>query len=126
MSGSFYSERTVTARKEHRCDDCHRTINPGVTYLRIAGASYGDFWTWKDCRHCAVYRQAVAIIDEDSYYDEDGFNLRDWTDNYGTAADIAYLVKNPIKALGYYRIARWFMDRWQTRDGQMRPVPVLP
>lgn len=123
---SFYSATTVTARKEHKCGDCGRKIEPGTQYERTAGAAYGDFWTWKNCLHCKAYRAVVRAIDEDSYYDEDGFSLSDWHLNYGTAPEIAHMVKDPIKALAYYRIARWFEARWRDRDGQLREIPVLP
>lgn len=126
MSGSFYSEGTVTARKQHKCGDCGRTIEPGTQYVKTAGAVYGDFWTWKSCRHCHVLRQIVRAIDEDTYYDEDGFNLRDWFYDNNSPAEIRYHVQDPIKALGYYRIVRWYGDRWLDRNGQLREVPVLP
>jgi hypothetical protein len=127
MSGSFYVDRTVTARKEHECGDCGRPIPQGEQYHRVAGAAYGDFWTWKHCAHCAALRRMIRDIDEESYYDEDGLNVADWVANYGSAVEIRELDRyDTIKALGHYRIIRWFQNRWRDRNGQLREVPVLP
>ena len=42
----------VKARKEHRCDECHETIQPGQTYVRIKALWDGGWETMKRCRPC--------------------------------------------------------------------------
>jgi RNase P subunit RPR2 len=48
---------TPTARKEHRCDECRRTISPGETYERFTGIQEGELVTSKTCAHCLRARQ---------------------------------------------------------------------
>ena len=47
------SETWFTARKEHRCDECSRCIQPGLRYRKNTGTTEGDFWSLKFCRRCA-------------------------------------------------------------------------
>lgn len=47
-----------TARIEHRCDECRRTIDPGETYQRHVQIFEGDFSAHKMCAHC---RATVAV-----------------------------------------------------------------
>lgn len=50
---SFSSERTVTARKPHRCEVCRQTITIGTRYRQVAGRHDGDFCYGRmhpDCR----------------------------------------------------------------------------
>lgn len=54
---SFCSEKTITARKPHRCSACLQPINAGEKYLRDAGVSDGDFWSsayHPDCREWEI------------------------------------------------------------------------
>ena len=76
-----------TARKEHRCDSCDRTINPGERYHRWSGLTEWGFSTFKQCWHC--YRLVVALWAIDVYgYDSDGVEVYawlpdvDWSDLY--------------------------------------------
>ncbi len=59
----FYSNKTVTARRQHECEEagCVRTkvIRPGQQYVRLAGVSHGDFYNAKLCLRCdRMHRQA--------------------------------------------------------------------
>lgn len=66
-----------TARKEHRCDECDRTIRTGERYSRTAAVWEGDFFTNVACLHCAVAR--VLVADESAYYSEGYYHgLREW------------------------------------------------
>ena len=47
------------ARREHKCNECGRTIGVGESYHR-AGALYDSRWTtYRTCAHCDVLRQWV-------------------------------------------------------------------
>lgn len=124
MSGNFAFFREVKARKQHRCQDCHRTITAGETYHRSAGSHYGDFWHWISCAHCEALRLIVGRIHPDFAYDEDGFNLPDWVSEYGShPAEVHYLDKS--NALSIYRWSKWFQGRWSDKNGVLRAVPRL-
>lgn len=42
-----------TARTEHRCTECRRTIRPGETYHELSGLLDGQGWErHRTCRHC--------------------------------------------------------------------------
>lgn len=49
-------EATRKAHKEHRCDLCHDTVEPGDTYRTafIVEDSKDHFWTWKEHLGCAA------------------------------------------------------------------------
>lgn len=66
----FCSEKTVTARKRHRCDACLKFINPGETYLRAAGVSDGEFCSGAyhpECREweIKVNNEVLGIFTDD-------------------------------------------------------------
>lgn len=41
-----------TARKEHRCDWCYTTINPGEKYVRSRHIGDDGPYSWKACLPC--------------------------------------------------------------------------
>jgi hypothetical protein len=51
----FWSERKIaSSRKEHRCDECFRTIRIGEPYWSAFGKQDGGTYTGTTCRHCRV------------------------------------------------------------------------
>lgn len=50
--GEFLGSGKRTARKEHRCLECRRTIEPGETYRYWTWAMDGTVDTSKMCGHC--------------------------------------------------------------------------
>lgn len=52
MNADFWTERTVTARKLHRCESCRETIKPGDKYVRVAQKYEGDFSAYPMCVVC--------------------------------------------------------------------------
>lgn len=53
---SFSFGKTLTARKEHRCCECKRTIRPGEKYQRDGGLWDGVFTVYKTCYDCLTVR----------------------------------------------------------------------
>lgn len=55
----FIQEKMVKARKEHRCCECHRTIQPGESYEKTVGNWEGAFSVFKTCAHCVAAREWI-------------------------------------------------------------------
>jgi len=53
----FFTEKMVTAHKEHRCCECHELIKKGDRYELVRGKWDGSFGTYKTCRICAQIRK---------------------------------------------------------------------
>lgn len=57
---SVFTERTITARKEHRCCECRGAIAAGETYQRVDGCWDGSWSTYKTCAICVEIRDHFA------------------------------------------------------------------
>lgn len=51
---SLYVRTTRKARKQHKCSECRRSIEPGETYQHVAGVWDGGMSTYKTCQHCVA------------------------------------------------------------------------
>lgn len=58
----FCSRIVRTARKQHRCCECGRVIEPGESYHHTSGAWDGTLNTFKHCRHCE--RSVQLLLDQ--------------------------------------------------------------
>lgn len=47
-----WHERWLTARKEHRCDDCNEPITRGERHVRISALSDGSWDHYRLCEYC--------------------------------------------------------------------------
>lgn len=72
MSLTILEQKTVRARKQHRCSWCNRKrILPGDSYERTSMIFDGDFICFKGCNRCeGVVRAAVEDSEafRDDYY----------------------------------------------------------
>lgn len=106
---TFYTESHPTARQEHTCDDCGRTIRPGETYRRGAGMDGARAWTWKECAHCEVLAEwlcRLGLDDDDEGYGPDTFD--GW---------------EPVTVDELRLKANW-RRKWTRRDGALVSVPT--
>jgi len=51
---SVFEERIRTARKEHRCGECKRTIRKGERYHYASGCWEGSWDHHKTCKQCVA------------------------------------------------------------------------
>lgn len=108
------SSNTPTAKKQHKCMECRRMIEPGEKYLLENYVWEGKFSSHKTCTHCQVVREFILQEDDVFYYgmiDDALWNL----DSYGTnrSAMLARLMTS-----GMHR-------QWKRRDGKMwRPLKI--
>jgi hypothetical protein len=61
----FYNSGRPKARKEHRCEDCRRTIAKGQVYRRDSGKFDGELFSYKTCLICDEIRQAFTCAEYD-------------------------------------------------------------
>lgn len=87
---------------------CQRVIRVGETYLRGSGFGGGEAFTWKECAHCEVFAQLVAMR---FYEDEYSLDLLAEWDEPKTIAEASVR-------------AQW-KRRWTNRAGKLYPVPRL-
>ena len=52
----FHSEKIQTARKQHKCRECGRTIDSGEKYEYVSGCWEGNFSVFKTCEDCQNIR----------------------------------------------------------------------
>lgn len=55
----FYHKEERRAKKDHRCSECGRTIEPSETYEYVRGKWNGDFDTFKTCPRCLALLEWV-------------------------------------------------------------------
>jgi hypothetical protein len=107
---AFNSTKHPTARRQHRCDECNRTIEQGERYSRTAAVWDGDFFTNVACLHCEAARMIVNR--SDSYYYETYYGgLGEWLNEMGH------------EALWSLRLLVGVRARWRYQSGALMPVP---
>jgi hypothetical protein len=57
-SVDVWSESTRRARKPHTCEECHETIAPGDTYVRVATLYDGSWSDHALCSGCRAWASA--------------------------------------------------------------------
>ncbi len=56
---TIYRETPRTARKPHKCCECHEPINQGQPYIDITGLWDGAFGKYRTCEECHDLRAAL-------------------------------------------------------------------
>lgn len=72
----FYNDAVHKARKEHKCEMCHRIINPGEKYHRQSGKYDGDFFDRKLHNTCNNILSAYLSEIEENEFDYS--DIYDW------------------------------------------------
>lgn len=57
--GGFENRQNITARKQHKCHECYRVIEPGEKYETASGVYDGSFYHHKTCSDCLSLRDQV-------------------------------------------------------------------
>lgn len=106
-------EEDRAAKKQHKCSECARLIEPGEVYRFEFFTFDGSRSMHKTCAHCRVVR--AWLNDECGGFlfgavEED---IREHAHEGGYGMDVL-------------RLAVGMSQKWRRRDGQLRPVPAVP
>lgn len=111
MADVFFSAEYPRARKEHRCDQCGRTIQVGEVYRRQGGVWDGRMSTSICCLQCEAFAEALYKL---------GFE----DENSGGYPWLPELDGGEVAHCGYSREHEMFRRRWQNDDGTLYVYPV--
>lgn len=108
----FYNEYTPTARKDHRCQECGRTIAKGEKYCTQGGLNDGHFQWYKTCAHCDAASRWLSVVC-------DGWIFGRRREDFGEHV-VGY--EKDIRSRPLVRLYRWMVAKWQTPTGELRSV----
>lgn len=104
---------SFTARKQHKCCECNRTISPGEKYLSTKNLYEGHWDTFRTCSHCAVAQRWLAENCGGWVFEQVGEEIEEHADEY------------PALAPGLLAVADGIKRRWTDGSGLM-PIPEMP
>lgn len=100
------------ARKEHRCEECRRTIEPGETYRFEAWVFDGTLDQQKTCAHCVAYARPWLLDNCDGWIYQAMYEDIFEHFPHGT--------EEPLKC---GRIIVGMRRKWRRRDGELMALP---
>jgi hypothetical protein len=104
----------VRARKEHRCEDCGRTIAKGEPYNVCSYLSEGDFGTTKMCVHCHAAGRWLRVVCGGHFYPGVLEELWEhWDEEYD------------LRSHGLGRLVLWGRRDWRRGDGDLVDLAVV-
>lgn len=112
---SFFTATTPVARKDHRCDECGRTIHKGERYDYAGGRTYDGMDFYKTCAHCSAASHWLQVVCHGWVF---GGRQEDLLDH--VIGDEKELRSRPLT-----RLVRWMRADWQDRAGELRPVDAV-
>lgn len=109
-----YREESRRARKEYRCFECGRTIEPRESYLHSTGKLDGDWLTQRICAHCAAAGQWMVKVCGGWMLGGLDVELKEHWDE-----------EPELRHLWLGRVIVAMSRQWKRRDGQLMAVPTL-
>lgn len=100
-----------TARKQHKCAECRRNIEPGERYMYEFFRFDGKQTAHKTCAHCRVARGWLNDECGGFLYGQIEEDMQDHAYSHGWAVARMYVGMKTY---------------WRRRDGSLRPIPVCP
>lgn len=109
----FYHQEIRRAGKQHRCNECRRTIERGELHGYAVGACRDFGWSsFRLCLHCCHAARWLIEACNGFLYDAIEEDLAEHV-----TGDESYLRSAPLT-----RLVRWMRDDWRDRAGHLRPV----
>jgi len=103
-----------TARKEHRCAECGRTIGVGEQYRNEVYVFDGEMSTHKTCRHCLLIARPWLLHNCDGFIY--GAVYEDIFEHFPDGSE-----DTPMNV---GRILVGMRRKWRRRDGSLMPIPA--
>jgi hypothetical protein len=120
MIGGEYSlvlsETRVKARKEHKCGECYRKIEPKETYVRTATIYEGELNAYKTCLQCMEVKHWLARNCDGYVYTHCYEDLRDHVEKAMGMEFYRAVVgmKNKWKNVTPEKAKKWLSRDYQT------------
>lgn len=96
----FYDRRFRKAKKEHRCEMCHKTIEVGEEYCNETGKYDGDFFERK--MHSNCFNMFQMMLDDMGDYEFTWDCFSDWwMDNKCSVCKFQHPICNPDENCRY-------------------------
>lgn len=112
----MFNNQHRTARKDHKCGECWRTINKGEKYYATSGVGEDGFFSTKTCSHCKIAQEWLTKQCRGFCYGMVEEDIREHL------SDHSY--QSPL-SLG--KIAVGIKRKWQRYDGQgLMAEPKMP
>lgn len=112
MSPIVLASENHVARKQHRCELCGRTIEPGERYNRQRNIGDNGPCVFKSCAHCEALVTLTTATEDADY----------WGEGYTTDDIWEWQPGNIWEA----RLRAQWRRRWRRRDGSLYDVPTPP
>lgn len=116
-----------TARKNHECVECRRTIEPGERYWSSTGVDHyaNRVSTWKMCSHCRtlITVGAAAAGCPEAWWFE--FVLDPFEEGVSFMYDIVFEHHHYAPGVRFRLMRYWVQARrkWRDRTGDLVPLP---
>lgn len=109
------SRHIKAARKEHKCDECHRVIARGEAYEYSFGVMCGDATDHHMCCHCYIAAQWLMANCSGYIFGEVMEEMVEHAREY------------PEIAVPFLRVAAGARRKWKRfKSDDLMPVPVMP
>jgi hypothetical protein len=116
----YNGPRVVVSRKEHRCDECYRTIAKGERYWSSSGLGSDGWDQHYICTHCYVAASWLMTNCQGFLHGAINEDIQEHVEEYG----------DTDAGPGLARIAVGMRRKWHVkrgpRAGQLMPLPKLP
>lgn len=114
IGNRFYVSRLRKAKKEHRCGECERIIQPGERYEVATGKNDdGYLWRAKTCAQCCAARRWLEVVCN-------GFC------HFGVYQDLREHFAEGYNPRWLAIATSGMRKRWRGKDGKLRRPMSLP
>jgi hypothetical protein len=108
----FHSDVERRAAKDHRCDECRRTIAKGERYHYSSGKWEGSITTNRACAHCRAASRWLEVVCSGWIYEAVEQDLREHVNGD----------ESEVGSWSLARLCAWMAKDWRDGKGDLRPL----